>query len=71
MPNTTDKAVKLAYIILDYVAHCGEKDIDMTNKRTVNAVAKLIREFDGRSTVELSYLHPHAGYLRGIRSLSK
>ena len=68
MPKTADRNTKLAYAMLDYVAHCEDKDIDMTSKRTGNAVAKLIREFDGRETVELKYIHPHAGFLRGVRS---
>lgn len=67
MPRTTNKNVKLAYAILDYVAHCEDKDIDMTSKRTITAVAKIIREFDGRETVELKYIHPHVGFLRGIK----
>ena len=67
MPKTVDRNTKLAYAILDYVAGCGERDVDLTTKRTVNAVAKIIEEFDGRETVELEYIHPHAGYLRGIR----
>ena len=67
MPKTADRDTKLAYKILDYVAHCEEKDIDMTNKRMVNAVAKLIREFDGRETIELKHIFPHSGYLRGVK----
>lgn len=67
MPKAADRDTKLAYVILDYIAHCTDKDIDMTSKRTVNSVAKIIREFDGRATVELKHLHPHSGFLRGIK----
>lgn len=67
MPKTADKNVKLAYAILDYIARCEERDVDLTSKRTVNSVAKIIEEFDGRETVELKYIHPHVGFLRGVR----
>ena len=67
MPKTAVRSVKLAYAILDYIARCEERDVDITTKRTVNAVAKIIEEFDGRETVELKYIHPHVGFLRGIK----
>ena len=67
MPKTADRNTKLAYKILDYIARCEERDVDLTSKRTVTAVAKIIEEFDGRETVDLKYIHPHNGYLRGVR----
>ena len=71
MPNTADKNAKLSYKILDYIARCEEREVDLTSKRVVNAVAKIIDEFDGRETVELKYTHLHSGYLRGITSPQK
>ena len=67
MPKTADRNTKLSYKILDYIARCEERDVDLTSKRTVTAVAKIIEEFDGRGTVELKYTHPHIGFLRGVR----
>jgi len=69
MPKTADRNTKLSYKILDYIAHCEEKDIDLTSKKVVTAVAKIIEEFDGRETVELKYTNTHSGYLRGVRRL--
>ena len=67
MPKTADRNTKLAYKILDYIARCGEREVDLTSKRTVSSVAKIIEEFDGRETVELKHIRHHSGYLRGIK----
>lgn len=67
MPKTADRDTKLAYKILNYIARCEEHDVDLTSKRTVSSVAKIIEEFDGRETVELKCIHPHVGFLRGVR----
>jgi len=71
MQKTADRNTKLAYKIIDYVVRCDEREVDLTSKRVINAIAKIIDEFDGRETVELEYTHPHAGYLRGIKSSPK
>ena len=71
MPNTADKNVKLAYKILDYIARCEKREVDLTSKRVVNAVAKIIDEFDGRETVELKHMSQNSGHLRGITSPQK
>jgi len=66
--KTADRNTKLAYKIIDYVARCEEREVDLTSKRVINAIAKIIDEFDGRETVELKYTSHHSGYLRGITS---
>ncbi len=71
MPKTADRNTKLAYAILDYIARCNERDVDITTKRTVTAIAKIIDGFDGRETVELKYTHNHSGYLRGVKGPQK
>ena len=71
MLKTADRNTKLSYKILDYIVHCDEKEIDLTSKRVVNAVAKIIDEFDGRETVELKHTTRHSGFLRGVKGMGE
>jgi len=67
MTEVANRNIKLAYKILDHIAHCEENGIDLTTKKVVTAVAKIIEGFDGRETMELKHTTIHSGYLRGVR----
>jgi len=66
MLKTADRNTKLAYKIIDYIVRCNEREIVLTDKIVVNAIARIIEEFDGRETVELKYTNIHSGFLRGV-----
>jgi len=69
MLKTADRNTKLAYKIIDYIVRCNEREIVLTDKIVVNAIARIIEEFDGRETVELKYTNIHSGFLRGVKGM--
>jgi len=74
MKDKGSKETRLAYKILDHVNQRldAESTVEpmfcFDGLDDVKAIARIIKNFDGRETVELYHTHPHKGYLRGVNS---